>query len=174
MVAKASYATATVYSHAVATQSEDAAAIHMAFFSDLVRCETRLYNHFNDELRASHGIVTSQYEFLRYVHKHDSPRTTDLAAEFAIGVGAVSKAVDRLERRGLLTRLPNPANRRSTILALTEAGRALIAVAETTFQIRLAEILTNTATSEQIAATASVLALLRSALERDGLGTPAG
>jgi len=35
-----------------------------AFFADLVQCETRLYNQFNDELRAEHGIVSSQFEFL--------------------------------------------------------------------------------------------------------------
>jgi len=146
----------------------------MAFFADLVRCETRLYNQFNDELRAAHGIVTSQYEFLRYLRDHERPRTTDLAAEFAIGVGAVSKSVDRLEARGWLIRRPNPANRRSTILTLTDEGRALIDAADLTFRLRLAEILADVATPEQITASGSVLALLRSALERDGLGTPAG
>lgn len=146
----------------------------MAFFADLVRCETRLYNQFNDELRAAHGIVTSQYEFLRYIRDHERPRATDLAAEFAVGVGAVSKAMDRLEARGLVTRLPNPANRRSAILALTGEGRALSDAADATFQGRLAEILAGAATPGQIAASASVLALLRTALERDGLGTPVG
>ncbi len=158
----------------MATQPEDADSVDLAFFADLVRCETRLYNQFNDELRASHGIVTSQYEFLRYIRDHESTRTTDMASEFAIGVGAVSKSMDRLEARGLLIRLPNPANRRSTILALTDEGRALIDAADMTFQTRLAEILADAATPEQIAAAAPVLASLRSALERHGLGTPVG
>jgi MarR family multiple antibiotic resistance transcriptional regulator len=35
------------------------------FFSDLVRCETRLYNALNDRLHERHGIVTSQFEALR-------------------------------------------------------------------------------------------------------------
>jgi MarR family multiple antibiotic resistance transcriptional regulator len=146
----------------------------MAFFADLVRCETRLYNQFNDELRAVHGLVTSQYEFLRYLRDHERPRTTDVAAEFAIGVGAVSKFVDRLEARGWLIRMPNPANRRSTILTLTDEGRTLIDAADKTFQMRLAEILAAAATPEQIAVSASVLARLRSTLERDGLGQPTG
>ncbi len=79
-----------------------------------------------------------------------------------------------LEARGWLTRLPNPANRRSTILTLTDEGRTLIDAADTTFQTRLAEIFTDAATPEQIAASAPVLAGLRSTLERHGLGTPAG
>jgi MarR family transcriptional regulator, multiple antibiotic resistance protein MarR len=158
----------------MATQPRGADSVNMAFFADLVRCETRLYNQFNDELRAAHGIVTSQYEFLRFIRDEERPRTTDMAAEFAIGVGAVSKAMDRLEARGWLTRIPNPANRRSTILTLTDEGRALIDAADSTFQRRLAEILTDAATPEQITASASALALLRTALERDGLGTPTG
>jgi DNA-binding MarR family transcriptional regulator len=158
----------------MATQVGEADSVRLAFFADLVRCETRLYNQFNDELRASHGIVTSQYEFLRFIRDHERPRTTDMAGEFAVGVGAVSKAMDRLEARGLLTRLPNPANRRSTILALTDEGRALVDAADMTFLTRLAEILAEAATPEQIAAATSVLAGLRVALERDGLGTPAG
>jgi DNA-binding MarR family transcriptional regulator len=158
----------------VATKSHDAASVNVAFFADLVRCETRLYNQFNDELRASHGMVTSQYEFLLYVRDHELPRAADIAAEFAIGVGAVSKAVDRLEGRGWLTRVPNPGDRRSTILALTGDGRAAIDAADATFQTRLAEILGDAVTREQISAAASVLALLRSSLERNGLGTPTG
>lgn len=150
------------------------AELRSAFFADLVRCETRLYNQFNDELRAAHGIVTSQYEFLRYLRDHESPRTTDIAAEMAIGVGAVSKAVDRLEARGLVVRMPNPANRRSTILALTDEGQALITAAEVTFQARLAEILMDAVTGEQLIAAAGMLQRLRFSLEKNALGKPAG
>ncbi len=158
----------------MATQPGAQDPANLRFFADLVRCETRLYNHFNDELRATHGIVTSQYEFLRYIRDHESTRTTDLAAEFAIGVGAVSKAMDRLESRGLLVRMPNPANRRSTILTLTSEGRALSDEADATFQARLAGILADAATPDQLSASASVLARLRSVLEKGRLGTPTG
>ena len=43
------------------------------FFSDLVRCETCLYNALNDGLRERHGIVTSQFEALRYLRDHPGP-----------------------------------------------------------------------------------------------------
>jgi MarR family transcriptional regulator, multiple antibiotic resistance protein MarR len=160
--------------YAVATNAQDEASDNLSFFADLVRCETRLYNQFNEELRESHGIVTSQYEFLRFIRDQENPRTTDMAAEFAIGVGAVSKAMDRLEARGLVIRIPNPANRRSTILRLTANGRDLIDSAESVFAVRLSGILTGAATRPQIHAAAEVLASLRAALERDGLGTPTG
>ncbi len=94
-----------------------------SFFADLVRCETRLYNALNDRLRERHGIVTSQYESLRFLRDHPGSRVADLATEFAIGIGASSKAVDRLEKQGWVVRRTNPADRRSSLLDLTAAGR---------------------------------------------------
>ena len=157
----------------MATHFGGADAARMTFFADLVRCETRLYNQFNDELRAAHGIVTSQYEFLRYIRDHDRPRTTDMAAEFAVGVGAVSKAMDRLEDRGYLVRRPNPANRRSTIMELTASGRTVIDQAEATFLRRLGEML-GAVSDVELAAAAAVLGEVRASLEHQKLGTPAG
>jgi MarR family transcriptional regulator, multiple antibiotic resistance protein MarR len=98
----------------------------------------------------------------------------DLAAEFAVGVGAVSKSIDRMESRGWVTREPNPNDRRSAILALTEEGRAIADAADATFETRLAQIIAAAASPEQVTAAADVLAALRAALERDNLGTPTG
>jgi MarR family transcriptional regulator, multiple antibiotic resistance protein MarR len=158
----------------VATKINSAGSVNPRFFADLVRCETRLYNAFNDELRAAHGIVTSQYEFLCYLRDHREPRVADLAAEFAVGVGAISKSVDRMEQRGWVVRRPNPNDRRSAILALTAEGRALVDAADATFQTRLGRILGDAAAPEQVSAAAQVLAALRARLERENLGTPTG
>jgi len=161
----------------MATKLGDAGSegsLSMRFFGDLVRCETRLYNAFNDELRAAHGIVTSQFEFLRYLRDHEGARVADLAAEFAVGVGAVSKSMDRLEKRGWVARRPNPEDRRSAILVLTDDGRVLADAAERTFQARLEQILAGAVTPAQLAGAAETLAALRAGLERDNLGTPTG
>lgn len=140
------------------------------FFADLVRCETRLYNALNDCLRERHGIVTSQFEFLRYLREHPGARVADLAAEFAVGIGATSKGVDRLERQGWVVREPNPADRRSSLLALTDDGVTLTDAAKRTFNERLAQLFGDTPT----AAAAQALSELRSALERDQIGMPTG
>jgi hypothetical protein len=65
----------------------------------------------------------------------------DLAAGFAVGVGAVSKSIDRLENRGWVARRPNPNDRRSAVLALTGAGRALVDAAAITFETRLDQLI---------------------------------
>ena len=140
------------------------------FFADLVRCETRLYNALNDCLRERHGIVTSQFEFLCHIRDRPGARVADLAAEFAIGIGATSKGVDRLERQGWVARRPNPSDRRSSLLVVTDDGRRLVDSAEVTVAERLAELIAST----PVAAAARVLADLRSALERDQIGMPTG
>ncbi|MDH6706707.1 MarR family multiple antibiotic resistance transcriptional regulator [Kitasatospora sp. MAA19] len=151
-----------------------AAADFSELFADLVRCETRLYHALGERLRERHGIVTSQYEFLSYLRDHPGCRVADLAAEFAIGVGATSKGIDRLEKQGWAARRPNPADRRSSLLALTDDGARLVAEAERTFTDGLAELLGGALDEPALTALGRALATLRAALERDQVGTPAG
>ncbi|WP_436534964.1 MarR family winged helix-turn-helix transcriptional regulator [Actinoplanes sp. HUAS TT8] len=143
-------------------------------FDDLVRCETRLYNAANDRLRERHGIVTSQFEFLRHVRDHPGCRVADVAATFAIGIGATSKGVDRLEARGWIVRQPNPADRRSSLLEVTADGRELVTAAEATVDGLLGELLGANLAASAIAAVADAMAGLRAALERDQIGLPTG
>ncbi|MFK0191996.1 MarR family winged helix-turn-helix transcriptional regulator [Kitasatospora sp. NPDC090308] len=145
-----------------------------ALFADLIRCETRLYNALGDRLRERHGIVTSQYEFLHYLREHPGCRVADLAAEFAIGVGATSKGVDRLEKQGWAVRHPNPDDRRSSLLTLTPEGERLTARAERTYTEALTELLTPTLDAPALTALARTLATLRTTLEHHRTGTPAG
>lgn len=153
--------------------SNDPAAL-ARFFTDLVRCETRLYNALNDRLRERHRIVTSQFEFLHFLRERPGSRVADLAAEFAVGIGAVSKSADRLELAGWVVRQPNPADRRSSLLALTDEGARLVEAAETTFAEVLAELIGGTLEGTAIADAARAFAVLRSALEAGRIGAPAG
>jgi len=91
-------------------------------FTDLVRVETRLYNAVAEHVQAEAGVGAGHFELLRYVRGHPGARVADLASAFAIGVGTTSKIADRLEKEGWLERRPNPANRRSSLLALTPAA----------------------------------------------------
>jgi DNA-binding MarR family transcriptional regulator len=96
----------------------------MDFFDALIRYETDLWNHMDARLR--HGGATSLavLEALRVIGRHpESARVADLQGELRITVGAASKLVDRLERDGLARRRPNPNDRRSSVLDLTETGR---------------------------------------------------
>lgn len=149
-------------------------AVIVQLFADLVRSETRLYNALNDRLRERHGIVTSQFEFLRQLRDQPESRVADLATFFAIGIGATSKGMDRLEAKGWVQRFPNPQDRRSSLLALTAAGVRLVADAERTFTERVTELVGGALAAQQLAAAVEAMSVLRVALERDGVGVPTG
>jgi DNA-binding MarR family transcriptional regulator len=142
-------------------------------FTDLVRVETRLYNAVEERMKAEAGVGAGHFELLRYVRGHPDARVADLASAFAIGVGTTSKIVDRLEKQGWMERRPNPANRRSSLLALTPAGESVVSRAEPAWQAAIQEIF-GAITPEELTALSLTLGALRSDLERRHLGLPAG
>ncbi|MEW1774486.1 MarR family transcriptional regulator [Streptomyces sp. NPDC086777] len=158
----------------MASKSSRAPIDLQVFFTDLVRCETRLYNALNDRLRERHGIVTSQFEFLRFLRDRPGSRVADLATEFAIGIGATSKGIDRLEKQAWVTRRTNPSDRRSSLLDLTAAGLQLVEAAEATFTKTLAELTADVLGGPSGPAAAQIFSELRSVLERDQIGLPTG
>jgi MarR family transcriptional regulator, multiple antibiotic resistance protein MarR len=143
-------------------------------FTDLVRVETRLYNAVEQRLRAKAAVGAGHFELLRYVRDHRDARVADLASAFAIGVGTTSKIVDRLEKEGWVGRRPNPANRRSSLLALTPAGESVVSRAEPAWQAAIQEILGRAVTSDELTALSLALEALRADLERRHLGLPTG
>jgi len=143
-------------------------------FTDLVRAETRLYNAVAERVRAAAGVGAGHFELLRYVRDHPDARVADLASAFAIGVGTTSKIVDRVEKEGWLERRPNPANRRSSLLALTSAGESVVSTAEPAWQAAIQETLGQAVSPDQLTALSLALSALRSDLEQRQLGLPAG
>ena len=145
-------------------------------FTDLVRAETRLYNAVAERVKAEAGVGAGHFEMLRYVRDHQGlgARVADVASTFAIGVGTTSKIADRLEKEGWLERRPNPANRRSSLLALTPAGESVVSRTEPVWQAAIQEILGGAVTPEELTALSLALAALRSDLERRNLGLPTG
>ncbi len=145
-----------------------------ALFDDLVRAQTRLYNAVAERLKARAGVAAGHFELLRYVRDHPDTRVADIASTFAIGVGTTSKIVDRLEKQHWIERRPNPANRRSSLLALTPEGESVVARTEPVWQAAIQEILGTAVSHDQLTPLSEVLAGLRSDFERRNLGLPAG
>ena len=136
-----------------------------SLFVDLVRVETRLYNAIDDRLRSTHGLTLGQYEFLQIIERRATTRVYDIVSEVAITVGAASKAVDRLEAAGWCTRATNPADRRSSLLALTPKGSELLAAAAPTLEDELEARVVGVVDAPVLAQVAGALAALRAALE---------
>lgn len=143
-------------------------------FTDLVRVETRLYNAVAERVKESSGVAAGHFELLRYVRDHPDARVADLASAFAIGVGTTSKIVDRLEKNDWLERRPNPANRRSSLLALTPGGESALSRAEPAWRAAIQDFLGDAVAPAELAPLARTLAAVREGLEQRRLGLPAG
>lgn len=92
----------------------------------------RLSAWLTDELAVvfrDYGISAGEFDVLAALRRAGEPfeRTpTELAERTMITSGGLTKRVDRLEDAGLVQRRPSELDGRGRVVALTEAGRALI------------------------------------------------
>jgi MarR family transcriptional regulator, organic hydroperoxide resistance regulator len=90
----------------------------------------------------------------------------DIASELGITTGGTSKLVDRIEASGYCHRLPNPADRRSSLLELTPVGHELLAQAMTAFDDELQRLLGTAVPERTLRQFAATLSRLRAAGHR--------
>lgn len=70
------------------------------------------------------GLTPAQSRALRIIGRAEEPlRMSVLAEHLGIVPRSATTVVDALVTAGLITRAPDPANRRSTLVVPTEAGR---------------------------------------------------
>jgi MarR family transcriptional regulator, temperature-dependent positive regulator of motility len=67
-------------------------------------------------------VTKPQYAVLRALRAHGELDQTTLAAAAAVDTSTLVLLLDRLARRGLLTRSPDPGDRRRRLLRLTTEG----------------------------------------------------
>jgi DNA-binding MarR family transcriptional regulator len=70
-------------------------------------------------------ITLPQMHTLEILGQQPLLRMKELAAKMGVTTGTLTVGVDRLEKQGLVTRIPHESDRRSILVALTEAGREL-------------------------------------------------
>lgn len=68
------------------------------------------------------GLEVSELAALEHLQSAGPMTMGELGARLSMSPGAVTALVDRLERRGYAERIPNPADRRSSLVRATEAG----------------------------------------------------
>ncbi len=80
------------------------------------------------ETLSQHGLDARAYHLLGHLRRYGPPyrRTPgQLAADLRLSSGAMTNRLDRLEKAGLIRRLPDPSDRRGTLVEPTERGHAL-------------------------------------------------
>lgn len=71
------------------------------------------------------GLTPAQYSVLHLLWQQDERPFKDFADALLCTPATITGIIDTLERKGLVKRKPNPADRRSLLATLTDAGRAL-------------------------------------------------
>jgi len=78
---------------------------------------------------AQHDVTPSQVRAIKVLAAHGPEsggvRSKELAERLKIAPRSATEVVDALEDKGLVSRSPDPGDRRATLVALTEHGRAL-------------------------------------------------
>lgn len=75
---------------------------------------------------AEHGVTVAQWNALVAIYHGDAATPFELARFIDIDTGAVTRLVDRLVEKRLLDRFPDPKDRRSIRLELTQRGQQLV------------------------------------------------
>ena len=98
-------------------------------FNDIIRFEIELWNAVDARLKSEFNLPLTHFEPMSVMDRLPGCRVYDIASELGITTGGTSKLVDRIEANGYCRRLPNPADRRSSLLELTHEGQRLFAAA---------------------------------------------
>ena len=135
-------------------------------FNDIIRFEIELWNAVDARLKSEFDLPLTHFEPMSVMDRLPGCRVYDIATELGITTGGTSKLVDRIEANGYCRRLPNPADRRSSLLQLTEAGRRLFTEAGTAFDDELERRLGTAVPERTLRQFAATLTRLRAAGHR--------
>ena len=94
----------------------------------LQRAARALARRFDETLRP-HGITSGQFSLLMSLNRPTPPRISDVAPLLGMDRTTLTANLKPLERRGLVEAVRDPADKRSRLLRLTDAGRDVLAAA---------------------------------------------
>jgi MarR family transcriptional regulator, organic hydroperoxide resistance regulator len=136
-------------------------------FNDLIRFEIELWNAVDARLKSEFDLPLTHFEPMSVMDRLPKCRVYDIASELGITTGGTSKLIDRIEASGYCRRLPNPEDRRSSLLELTPEGRRVFAEAGQAFDDELRRRLGGAAVPERtLRQFAATLARLRASGHR--------
>ena len=138
-------------------------------FNDIIRFEIELWNGVDSRLKREFNLPLTHLEPMLVMDRLQGCRVYYIANELGITTGGTSKLVDRIEASGYCRRLPNPADRRSSLLELTPEGQRILAEAGVAFDDELQRWLGAAVPERTLRQFASTLGRLRAAGHRVGM-----
>lgn len=142
---------------------------HAVRMSDLfANVMTRVLSHRLASELSNNQVSYAQVQALRYVWRHENVLMGDLAQGLSITYPSATNMVKRLEKRGLVSRRLNPADRREVEVVLTEKGRTLVEDMERERCARLAATLEAMSPEDREALMRGLRAFLQAAVRELG------
>lgn len=134
----------------------------MAAWQALLHAHRQLVRVLDAELRQQHDLTFGEYDVLvRLARAPDrSLRMRELAARVMITPSGVTRVVDGLEERGLVTRRRDEADARAVHAQLTATGLELVRLAARTHLRGIREHFTGRLTTAQLREVASALEVI--------------
>ena len=111
-----------------AAQRPDLNTDPMALIGRLGRLRSRLADEMAKTF-AKHGLTSASFDVLATLLRSGPPHAltpNQLLDTMMITSGTMTNRIDQLVRAGLVKRVPNPDDKRSVSVALTDKGRAVI------------------------------------------------
>jgi DNA-binding MarR family transcriptional regulator len=98
----------------------------LEFLSPLHKASRQITMYLEDRTREL-GVSPLEGHVLTYLRKYAPAPVGELVRVFGVKQSTFTSLLDRLERDGLVRREPNPADRRSFLIHITDRGRELTA-----------------------------------------------
>jgi MarR family transcriptional regulator, organic hydroperoxide resistance regulator len=130
-------------------------------FSDVRQVQAQLAAAVDLRLRSEFSLSLVLFDSMTVIAEAERCRVHDLATGLGVSAGGASKLVDRLGAFGYCQRLPNPRDRRSSLVELTPAGRRVLAEARRSLDEELERLLGGVLSSAQVRQLSATLADLR-------------
>lgn len=128
--------------------AERQAAVHAleSSFSELMTVFRRFVAEAAE--RVSPGMLPATFKTLSVVSRFGPLTLSALAERLAADKGFLSRAISELDEMGLVTRTPDPNDRRSRLIEVTELGRERLSEARAPHESRLFEALADWSVDE--------------------------
>jgi len=132
----------------------------VASWAALLRVHAALVPLIDRELQAACGLPLTWYDVLLELNAAPGRRLNmgELGDVAVVSRTRASRVVDQMATAGLVTREPNPDDRRSAYATITEAGRARLRAAAPVYLASIRRHFTARMTTEESATVAAALA----------------
>jgi DNA-binding MarR family transcriptional regulator len=91
--------------------------------------QLRVYDAFQAELGRLH-LTPARYSLLAVLHDNPDARAGHVAEALRVKHSNMAALLTQFENEGLIQRVPDPTERRASLVRLTDAGEALFAAAD--------------------------------------------